>query len=282
MKNILVLTDFSNNAYSALYYATELFKKVSCTFYLLNTFTDKTPLQSNSWAVGGKGSLLEQLADESREGLNAVFHKINLDGYNEVHKYELLAEKGHFLETVLQQINEKDIDLIVMGTRGITKTKQLLWGSNALKIIQGVQQCPVLSIPNEIDYQPLCEIAFASDYNTSYDAEILEPLLFITKQCSAAIRIVHINEEGRLSETQKSNLNILKKYLGKTPHTVHWMPDFASKTTAIKTFLEELGIGMLSMVHYEHGFLSSLIREPVIEQLSVNLNTPFLILPSHN
>ena len=44
MKNILAATDFSNNAYCALFYATQLLKSKPCTFYILNTFTELTPL----------------------------------------------------------------------------------------------------------------------------------------------------------------------------------------------------------------------------------------------
>ncbi len=43
MKNILVATDFSNNAYCVLFYAAKLLEYKKCTFYLLNTFLELTP-----------------------------------------------------------------------------------------------------------------------------------------------------------------------------------------------------------------------------------------------
>ena len=47
----------------------------------------------------------------------------------------------------------------------------------------------------------------------------------------------------------------------------------------IARVFDELGIDMLAMIHYEHGFLEKLTREPVIEKVSFNINIPFLILP---
>ena len=83
----------------------------------------------------------------------------------------------------------------------------------------------------------------------------------------------------RLSSNQKTNLNTLREYLRDLRHTIHWMPDFASKTEVINTFLEELGIGMISMIYYRHGFLGNLMRERVIKRMSFEVEVPFLIIP---
>ena len=88
MQNILVPTDFSNDAYNALYFASKLFKNKACNFYLLNAYDESTPLISrniDSGNVEHKG-LLEQLKDESYEELHHTFHKINLDNKCPKHK----------------------------------------------------------------------------------------------------------------------------------------------------------------------------------------------------
>ena len=82
MKNILVATDFSNSAYNALFYIKQLFQDHNCSFHILNAYTEHTPLKSNSQAAGRKLSLLQQLGEESMEGLNGFLHKINLDSGN--------------------------------------------------------------------------------------------------------------------------------------------------------------------------------------------------------
>ncbi len=282
MKNILVPSDFSNNAYNALFYATCLLKNHDCTFYILNVFSEQTPLQSHSPVPGKNRNLLVQLEEEAVEGLNKVYHRINLDNQNPRHRVKKLLEKGSLSEMIVKTVAQLDIDLVVMGNTGETAAKNVFLGSSVTHTISVLKTCPLLAVPKEIECEIPFEIAFATDYKRGYDAKSLEPLLFMAKTCKATVRIIHINEEGHLSHAQKSNLSTLKRYLGDIRHTVHWMPDFASKSKVIKTFLDELGIGMLVMINYQHGFVDSLLREPVIKRVSFTIDIPFLILPYHS
>ena len=282
MKNILVATDFSHNAYNALYFATKLFKDRSCNFFLINAFTEQTNLLSQKVGIAGKFDLLDQLADESAEGLNQQCHKIHLDNSNELHHFETLSVNDHLTDALQKAIKGYNVDLLVMGNSGKTKNRISSWGSNVQKVVNENLPCPLLVVPKEVEYGIPKEIAFATDYNHAYDANVLNPLIKIASVSNASVCILHINEEERLSRIQKSNLYTLREYLGGIKHSVHWMPDFASRTEVIKTFLNELEIDMLAMVHYEHGFLSGLTREPVIKKMCQDLDIPLLIMPYPN
>ncbi len=279
MKNVLVLTDFSSNAYNALNYATRLFKDIECRMFLLNVFSESTPLISPNRLTGKNRSLLVQLEEEAREGLDKEFHRINLDAPNDKHIRKTIFRKGHLQDIVTEIVDDREIDLIVMGNTGKTEAIPIFMGSNVIKVVKSMPKCPVLAVPREKECEIPFEIAFATDYNRNYDAQLMDPLSFMANTCKAAIRIIHINQEGRLSNSQKANLNILREYLRDLRHTVHWMPDFSSKTEVINTFLEELGIGMICMVYYRHGFLGNLMRERVIKRLSFEVKIPFLIIP---
>ena len=279
MKNILVATDFSNNAYNALFFTTQLFKERSCNFYLLNAFTELTQLISQKIGVEGRRSLLDQLYDESVEGLNQVMHRINLDQQNPLHQYKTVSRNKHLTEAIGECVDSFKIDLVVMGNRGQSPGKNIFWGSNVLKVMRELQHCPILTVPREMEYEIPKEIAFATDYNRSYNARVLQPLIHLASLCGSSVCIVHINEEERLSNTQKANLYTLREYLANVPHTIHWMPDFTTKTKVLKTFVNELNIGMLSMIRYEHGFISELMREPVIDKISIETDVPLLIMP---
>lgn len=279
MKNILIATDFSNNAYNALYFATKLFEDRSCNFFLINAYTEQTSLLSQKVGMGGKFDLLDQLADESVEGLNQQCHRINLDNGNERHHFETLSVNDYLVDALQKAIKNYNIDLLVMGNSGKTKNRISSWGSNVQKVVKENFPCPLLTVPMEVEYGIPKEIAFATDYNHTYDAIVLNPLIQIATVSKASVCILHINEEERLSRDQKSNLYTLREYLSNIKHTVHWMPDFASRTEVIKTFLKELNIDMLAMVHYEHGFLSGLTREPVIKKMCHELDIPLLIMP---
>ncbi|MBD1261048.1 universal stress protein [Maribacter polysiphoniae] len=283
MQNILIPTDFSNDAYNALFYASKLFKSKTCNFYLLNAYNENTPLVSrNTNALDVKGhrkGLLEQLNDESCEELKRTFHRINLDHKCPNHTYKLIPMKRDLTEAVSKTIDEYHIDLVIMGNKGGSNGLGVFLGSSTTKVLASVKNCPILAVPMNADFQVPYEIAFATDYKRHYNAKVLEPLKSMATHCGSAVRILHINEEERLSKVQESNLKTLRAYLETTPNTVHWMPSFTSKTKAIQVFLDELGIGMLTMVNYEHGFLENLLKEPIIKKLTFNIDIPFLVIP---
>ncbi|MGB5428602.1 universal stress protein [Eudoraea sp.] len=279
MKNILIATDFSNNSYNALFYTTQLFKNHKCSFHILNAYTEYTPLKSNSQAAGRNLSLLQQLGEESLEGLKSFLHRINLDTANSKHHFGIHSKNENLIDALQQAIKETNADLVVMGNKGKTGAKSIFLASNVIKSINAIKDCPILTIPGEKEFVLPGEIAFATDYKRNYNAKLLQPLLTLATNCDSSVCIVHINEEERLNPAQKSNLYTLREYLGDIRHSIHWMPDFANKTRAITDFIDELGIDMLVMIHYQHGFLEKLTREPVLEKVSFNINIPFLILP---
>jgi nucleotide-binding universal stress UspA family protein len=57
----------------------------------------------------------------------------------------LEEEGGSKLEVMTQYINENNIDLVVMGSRGLSRFKQLILGSIAFGLIS-YSKCPVLVI----------------------------------------------------------------------------------------------------------------------------------------
>ncbi|VAW14183.1 hypothetical protein MNBD_BACTEROID03-746 [hydrothermal vent metagenome] len=275
MKNILIPTDFSNNAYNALFHATKLVEGKKCTFYLLNIYDETTSILS----MNATKSLLQQLKDESNEGLHNLVHRIQLDRKDAQYNFETISKKGDLVEVITKTIQKKEIDLVVMGNNGCSEVKAIFLGSNVLKAIGHIQQCPILTIPKEIDFKPPKEIAFVTDYRHSYDAGLLQPLLFMAEQYRSKIYVMHINEEEVLDGVQEMNRSILLKYLSHFEYSLHWMPLFKSKATAIQVFLDELGIDMLAMVNYDHSFLEKMTREPVIKRVAFDLDIPFLVIP---
>ncbi|WP_422079528.1 universal stress protein [Ulvibacterium sp.] len=277
MKNILVLTDFSDNAYHALFYVSKLFDQNECNFFLLNAYGEG-PSRSDKLLSGGEETVT--LAKKrSKEGLEKVFHRINLDNPNPRHQYQRLSKNRDLMAAVKKAIKEFKIDLVVLGNKGTTGLISVFWGSNTIKVMTTVKECPILAVPTEKEFTTPSEIAFATNYKRTFDAKVMAPVRFMTSLCNAAVRVVHINEEKRLNKFQESNLNTLITYLKPLEHTVHWMPNFTSKTKAIQVFLDELNIGMLAMVNYEHSFLEFLLREPVIQKMTFHITIPFLVIP---
>lgn len=278
MKNILVPTDFSNNAYNAFFHATELVKNSHCTFFLLNVYQDDKSL----WSKGIANTLMDQLEEDSIVGLKNTYHRIKLDHDNPKHKFNTISRKGDLAKVISKVVQEENIDLVVMGNHGCSELKAILLGSNTLNVIEGVHDCPILAVPKEIEFSIPKEIAFVTDYSRSYDAAVIRPLISLAQSNGSKIRVMHISNEEELTKEQEANKNTLKKYLDPLEYSMHWMPNFSSKAGAIKTFLQELEIDMLTMIEYKHTFLESVTHEPVIKRVAHDLDIPFLVIPNEN
>lgn len=277
MKNILALTDFSHPAYAALFYITGLYRNQQVCFHILNAYAGNTEMN----AAEGK-SVSAEAKQKSMEGLTHTEHRIRLDRKNPKHTFKTRAISGNMTTAVLSVLGEGAIDLIVMGNQGASRKQGIFMGSNVISILNAITNCPVLAVPEEATVDKPQEIAFAADFKKSYSHELLRPLLELAALCSAAIRVVHINEEERLSQEQMEHLYGLQQILGKTAHSLHWIPDFRTKAGALHSFISEMGIGMLAMVHHRHDFLDTLLGEPVIRKIHFMITVPLLVLPDAN
>lgn len=280
MKNILVPTDFSENANNAAAYAVELFKKQECTFYLLNTYTPAIA-HSRFMAETLRGSdLAENEGKASKTGLQNTISTMRSLTDNPAHQFEAISSFDLLTHKIADTVVLKEIDFIVSGTKGATGYKQVFMGTNTVRMIKTVKDCPIIAVPEEYPFIEPKHIAFPTDFKHNFSADILNPLLKIAHQFGSEIHIVHINEENRMDKFQESNRYTLMEYMAPVSHNVHFMPHYSSKSNVIAKFLEELEIDMLSLVYNEHGYLDRLMREPVVENMAYHCKIPLLVLPS--
>lgn len=282
MKNILVCTDFSNDAYAALFYATQLLASKSCTFYILNVFDELTPLEGTKSPLLVGKELLEQLHIQSQEKLTATFHKIIMDTGNPHHEFRILSKVGDLVSIIKKSIDTYKIDMVVMGSKGNTGAKEIFLGSNTIQLANAISRCSILAVPKQIDFKTLKKIAFVTDLKKGCTKESIMPLLFLTSLTGASIQVMHINQEKILDKEQESHRKHLELCLKDVDHSFHWVQEFDDKAMIIASFLRESTIDILAMVHHKHGFLNRLVHEPVIQDVSIYADKPFLILPNQD
>jgi nucleotide-binding universal stress UspA family protein len=280
MKNILVATDFSNNAYCALFYISKLLASETCTFFILNTYSELTPSPGKTLPILNMKKNLRELESESKEKLTHTKHKIVLDNGNPLHTYKTISQKGDLASIISQKIEELNIDLLTMGNKGLTEATDVFFGSNTIKVADHLKKCPLLAIPGEMDFQPIKEIAFVTDLKKDCGQKTIDQLLYIASLSNAAIRVVHVQEQHILNKTQEENRKKLKNGLSKVDHSFEWIRNFDDKAKVIDIFLEKLQVDMYAMVHQKRNLFEKLTREPVVKDVSMYSDIPFLILPS--
>jgi nucleotide-binding universal stress UspA family protein len=280
MKNILVPTDFSENAWNAARYAITLYEKEACVFYFLNAYTPAIA-SSRFMAASIEGGLLENGAQlSSKRGLQNFVERVSNHFDNPKHHFETISSFSFLVDEIKTAIEEHNIDLVVMGTKGASGIEEVFMGSNTVRIIKSVKTCPVLAVPQNFEFITPTEIAFATDFNRFYTKSELQPLLEMANAFEATIRIVHVQHKiMALTELQQFNLNMLRKYLGKAKHYVHTVSELNSISTSLEVFTQELDIHLLAMLNYQHSYMEKMTREPIVKRVAFHTQIPLLVIP---
>lgn len=273
--NILIPTDFSDNASSALNYAVKLYANHQCSFYVLHsTYINEAVTRAFGAAYR------DETPNTIVEGkLSELIAQTKVANANTNHEFIPLLSEKELRSAVKKAVNANAIDMVVMGTKGTTDAVEYLMGSNTVKVIRKIGDCPVLILPDGYIYAEPQQIAFPTAYNRNYEEKELESLKDLANLYQSKIRIVHINVDNNLSDKQEKNMNILKNYLADYEPTFHWLADDTTKAKAIATFIEKHNIDMLAMINYKHGILEKILSEPVIKTLAFDPTIPILVIP---
>ncbi len=276
MKHILVPTDFSDNAWNALKYGIELFQKTKCTFYVMHINPIPGYTGAGTSVKRASGKLADTLLKDSMKNLNALIARTKELSLKTEHTFVPLAFYSHFTDTVKGVVENKNIDLIIMGTKGATGAKEVLFGSNTANVIK-MSKCTVLAIPPHYSYKEPKEILFPTDYEITYEKEKFYQLLDIAKWYASSINVMHVSTGYDLSQKQENNKRELKKLLGSSS-IFHDVPD-NSVITAVNKFQVKTPVNLIVMVQNKHTFMERLFREPVIKKIGFHVTVPFMVIP---
>lgn len=274
MKNILLPTDFSDNAWNAIVYALKLYADQYCTFYFLHSRYILNSVSRTYITTHYVDKLREQALRELAE-LKAQTEIANA---NANHDFKTLLSEDELMDAVLNAVKQNAIDIVVMGTKGTTNSIEYLFGSNTVKVVKKIKNCPILIVPDEHDFVTPKQIAFPTDYNRFYD-DGLRPLKSMADLFNSKIRVVHISIEKELSSIQQYNMTMLENYLADYECSFHWLPDYTKKAEAITTFIEDLKIEMLAIIKYKNSLFEMIINEPVVKKLALHPKVPILVIP---
>jgi len=242
-RKILLPTDFSDNAWSATVYALKLFAEEECIFYFLNSVTIKENMLTN---ISTK--LINEISESETQELIDLKALAENSDPNPKHSFETILSEKDLNTAIKNAIEKHEINLLIMGTKGATGLKEFFFGSNTMRVVMSVKDCPILIIPEEYDFIKPKQIAFPTDFNRFYHLKEIKHLKHLADIYNSIVRVLHINEEKELNETQRDNLVMLETYLNNNEFSLHWMPKYTEKAKEINDFIEELDIDILAMV----------------------------------
>ncbi|NRD24634.1 universal stress protein [Winogradskyella litoriviva] len=275
---ILLPTDFSKSSIKAINYARELYKNDYCDFYLLNVFSGTSNILESLMNMEPGSELFESAKLNSENGLAKVFDMITMsDHHNPKHNFEVISKYNHVVEAIKNVVAQKDIEIVIMGTKGKTNASNSAFGSVAVDVMEKVRNCPILVVPLNANLELPKEIVFPTDFKTNYKRRELTYLIDIANKCDATIVVLHILETTELDSSQKENKELLEKILKGTRYKFHNL-SHNSVMPAVNIFVESRTSDMVAFINKKHAFFGSILTNPMVKKISFHLKVPILTM----
>jgi len=272
-RRILITTDFSKNAQNAIDYAINLYKQDSCHFYILNTYT----IEAFSMELAAIQDL-DDAKQKSIAGLASILDRLSVVDDSQNHRYHMVSECGSLIDIMKGLIEKRDIDIVVMGTKGDTDSRTKIYGSQTVLAMERIRNCPVLAIPAKAVFKGIKEIVFPTGYRTPYKRREFQYLVDIAKKTGAAIHVLHVlGKNETLNEDQRDKQTLLKEYFEGLEYAFHISHD-SELQSALDSFIESRAIDMVAFINKKHNFISWILSKPMVKNLTYYSTIPVLAL----
>lgn len=195
MKKILVPTDFSEQADQALKVAADLAGKYDAEIHLLHMV--ELPMHqiiaTSNYSELPEAVFFMKMAHKNfEESFEGKDYLEKLDIYEHIKFNDISVG-------VAEMCEEKNIDLIIMGSHGSAGLKELFIGSNTEKVVRS-SKTPVMVIKNKHDSFFVDNFVFASDFKND-NKETYKQAVELAKLFDATIHLLTVNTAGNFRTT---------------------------------------------------------------------------------
>lgn len=273
MKRILVPTDFSEQSENALNFAYQIAKKINGEIELLHVLDEPE---------GGQYSAMDNILLSGEmsggEGMDAIYFAKLLEKTKERFE-EILArpdysdvkiitkmQTGTPYKNINQESEKGKVDMIVMGTSGVSDWEEAFVGSNAERVVRHAL-CPVFTIQNHVNIDLISNIAYASDFKFNHE-QLVELIQEVGHLLNAKIHLVKVNTPSDF-KNDKNNYAVLKsfavenKFLNYELHVYN----HEEEEDGIIAFSESFGMDMIVMATEGKSGFSRLLEGSIAEDV---------------
>ncbi|MDO6438760.1 universal stress protein [Cyclobacterium sp. 1_MG-2023] len=279
MKKILFATDFSENAEKSLDFALNLARNHGAELIMLHVFEVPT-----AWEY----PYIEDPLDMEQQGIREAEKKLvalfeSHTGSDEVLDVTYLTvENDSMTKGILEAIEKSSADLVVMGTKGGSKVKELLIGSTT-KSLLSKSPVPILAVPENVLAFKLKKVLFASDFQKE-DLKALQDLVQIISPFHPEIIVTHVSkydeaESAEFFEYFKKQIHDLIDY-----PNISFQGLYSEKAEdRLVHFIDQNQIDLLVMLEKkENGLLEKLFHPDLVKKMEFRSHVPVLSLMKNN
>jgi len=287
IKNILVPTDFSEEANNALNVAVGIARSTKATMKLLHIID-----VPNAATIGGDS--VDILGSGAKTAEDPMLHRAYMDRLMEVtrEQFEKLKEKysdidlrgkvvfDSFQKQLSDFVVKNETDLIVIGSKGSSGLDEIFVGSNAEKIIR-TSKVPVITVKSNIEDFVVKRMVFASDFKNVKQA-VTDTLKAYQQLFNAQIDFLKVITPNTF-ETTPDTYKLIKRYAEQNQFenfTIN-LHNHYSEEEGIRSFGEEVGADLLAMSTHGRTGLAHLFLGSIAEEVANHSVKPVLTFNQH-
>ncbi|NGP75961.1 universal stress protein [Balneolaceae bacterium YR4-1] len=270
-KNVFFPTDFSKNAQIALPIAAEIAWRTDSKLILFHASQSAMDFAPN----------FEEAKEEAIKKAEADFESL-IDDLKKDERFAgleivTILQSGHPTVGLMEKSKKYDSGIIVMGTKGATGDRNVIFGSTASSIINR-SSIPVLAIPSSSKFDDFNHITFTTDYHEG-DLEAMKQTVTFAKLFDSEIKVMHVaEEESLLSDIKFRGFRELVKEdvdYDKISFVIKYDYDFFP---VMADYLIDNPETLLIMVRHKKTFWEKLVERDHSKEMAFYSRVPLLVL----
>lgn len=276
MKTILFPTDFSDNSMHAAQYASMLARRFDAKLIILHVFSNVISLGTDPSMINETSMLEEQLHKNSMQNLEIFSEKVFLNTDLPEVQIEHQLIYGFVTEGIVEMSKSLAVDMIVMGTKGVSNVFDKWMGSNAENVIKSAK-CPVWIVPLNAQLTVPQVFIYAADFQED-EISATKTLLEFSVPLGASCKVIHIQEYFDKDVKQKSAetmADLTKEFEGNNIT----FKDLNRKeiVEGIETYTRTHKPDVLALAVYEKTIFSNLFNSSITKHFVEETKIPMLI-----
>jgi len=258
MKRILVPTNFSPTAERAFRFATDIARKTEGTVFLYHVYT---PLESDIIYTEQRSKQYDtQTETELLKRLQRLKKKV-MANETDLQVYTIVG-RSPIINNILGFVEDNQVELIVIGTKGASVVKKIIVGSVAVRIIEK-SDIPVLLIPEKFEWKEPEQIVFVTNYQKA-NKQALSLIVDLAKAYTSAVTVVHLLDPNwQFYDKQQVDFGKFAFAIKRTFYNC-----YLKFKELMENLQKEIKYDMLVMVRRKKCFLENLFVERFTEKMA--------------
>ena len=272
IKRILVPTDFSTQAESALKVAAQIAKKNDCQIYLLHIL--EMPVHLVDLMSSGASSSAPEAIFFMKQTHKKFEEVLASDYLKDLEVIETVSFED-VLRGIMDSCHKNDIDMIIMGSHGSSGFEELFIGSNAEKVVRTSEK-PVLVIKEDCDIYNVNDLVYATNFDDEDKPSLISAHEF-SKQLEAKLHLVWINTANSFKTTKETEekMNLMIADLPIDNYTLNIYNDI-NVEKGILNFANSVDAGLIGISTHGRKGLSHFINGSLGEDVVNHAKRPVL------